>query len=202
MNDTWEELAEQYWLDDNIQNVLLDKINILDILDKWGLTYSPCVSGDFEYRMKCPFPNHKSGDERTASLFISPKGNGFYCFGCNSGKTLIDFVSFYKGIPYYEAIKYLLSLLDTDNTNLDETLTINTAKNPEHRVFTHMFRAGIYIRDFIIEYKNSPKYKELCEWADKEFLELDNILDNLSDEDWEKAKAYCNKISNRIKEMR
>ena len=88
----WTEIHEPLWEIDEFIDVVLDKVFILDILDKYGVEYSACRTGDFSQRTKCPFPKHLDGSERTASLFISEEKNSFYCYGCNSGGNVINFV--------------------------------------------------------------------------------------------------------------
>ena len=55
---------------DGLIDSVLDKTCILDILDTWGIEYSPCRTGEFSHRTKCPLTLHSFGDERTASFFI------------------------------------------------------------------------------------------------------------------------------------
>lgn len=50
----------------------------------------------------CPF--HQ---EKTPSFFIYPKSNSFYCFGCNRGGNVINFVRLLYGYSFKEAVKYL-----------------------------------------------------------------------------------------------
>lgn len=58
----------------------------------------------------CPFYFHKSGLERTPSLYLYPDTNSFYCFGCQTGGGPADFLSALKNISKGEAIEEILSI--------------------------------------------------------------------------------------------
>ncbi len=50
----------------------------------------------------CPFHN-----EKTSSFHIYPADNRFYCFGCQKGGNVINFVRELEGLSFREAIEYL-----------------------------------------------------------------------------------------------
>ena len=50
----------------------------------------------------CPFHS-----ERTASFFVYPSSDSFYCFGCGAGGDVITFIRLIERFDYIEAIKYL-----------------------------------------------------------------------------------------------
>lgn len=50
----------------------------------------------------CPFHS-----EKTASFFIYPGNESFYCFGCGAGGDVITFIRLIENLDYIEAIKYL-----------------------------------------------------------------------------------------------
>ena len=51
----------------------------------------------------CPF--HQ---EKHPSFFVYPDTNSFYCYGCNQGGNVINFVRLLYGYSFKEAIKYLI----------------------------------------------------------------------------------------------
>jgi len=55
-----------------------------------------------DYTGLCPFHLQK-----TASFFLYPETNSFYCFGCGKGGNVIAFVMEYYGLSYKEAVKHL-----------------------------------------------------------------------------------------------
>lgn len=50
----------------------------------------------------CPFHN-----ERHPSFHIYPHNNSFYCYGCNKGGNVINFVRELQGLSFREAVEYL-----------------------------------------------------------------------------------------------
>jgi len=198
----WGEIDEPLLEIEGLLDVVLDKAYILDILDKWGIEYTLCRTGDFSHRTKCPLPLHAFGEERTASFFISEDQNKFYCFGCNSGGNTIDLVRLYAGKPFYESAKWLAKFvgLTHDELNGDlENVAHTQKRDPEHKVATHVFRAGTTIREFLYSIKGKKEYDGWCEWAGKRFAKLDKFLDKLKDDDWKIAKDYHDKIDKHLK---
>jgi hypothetical protein len=195
----WTEIDEPLLETDGLIDTLLDKICILDILDRYEVEYSICRTGEFSHRAKCPFPLHAFGDERTASFFASEDQNKFYCFGCNSGGSAIDFVILYEGKPFYEVAKSLARSMGITADDLDgDNIVKKERRDPEHKISTHVFRTGVQIREYLNSIKGKQEYNKLCEWADKRFVTLDKYLE-LGDDDWKVAKAYHDKVVNYLK---
>jgi DNA primase len=187
------------WIEvDNFIDIIIDKISISDILDKWGIAYEPCQSGEFTHRLKCPLPVHMNGGERTASMFISNTTNRFYCFGCNSGSSMVDLVSLYMGQPYYESLRWLSQLAGI--TKVDEKDLANISKrpklDPEKTIALHVFRTGLLIKNFVNYSKGKKEYNKWCKWADDKFCKLDGYLEKLENDDWEIVKIYHDNILN------
>lgn len=55
---------------------------------------------------QCPFHN-----DRTPSFSVSPEKQLFYCFGCQAGGDVFDFVALKDGVPFPEAVLSLASRL-------------------------------------------------------------------------------------------
>lgn len=56
---------------------------------------------------RCPF--HGGGQEKTPSFKVDPDLKTYYCFGCNKGGSVIDFVMEMDKLTYPEAIKNIAS---------------------------------------------------------------------------------------------
>jgi len=199
MATDWADINMPWFEVDEFIEILVDKVHILDILDKWGIEVTACPSGEFTHRLRCPLPAHADGGERTASFFISETQNKFYCFGCNSGGSVIDLISSYAGKPFHESVKWLAAYAGMTGENLEDdlkNLPKREKRDPEKMVSTHIFRTGILIRDYLNKIKGKRDYNKWCEWADKKFIKLDKCLNKLSDDDWEIAKLYHDKVMN------
>jgi hypothetical protein len=197
----WTEIDMPWIESEEFVDAVIDKISILDILDKWGVEYELCNSGSFTHRMKCPLPIHLQGGERTASMFISEESNTFHCFGCSSGGNIANLISLYEGRPFHESLRCMGKLAGI--TTVDDEQLLNTPKkekkDPEKTRKSVVFRTGVLIRDFVEISKGKREYNKWCKWANDKFFKLDGYLDRLEDEDWEIAKSYHDSILNFIK---
>ena len=86
----------------------IDRVTMYDLAERYGFQIN---KGGF---MKCPFHQDDS-----PSLKIYEGKGGFYCFGCNKGGTVIQFVMDYFKISYMDALKKLdsdfrLNILSAD----------------------------------------------------------------------------------------
>lgn len=198
--EDWGEVAEPWHELDNFAAVILDKINILDILDKYEIEYTRSPSGNFTHKLRCPLPEHLGGNERTASLCVSEKNNDFHCYGCNANGHVITFMMLYLGVPYYKALEILAKAWNISDGDIDEELLKpKERRDPNHTILPHVFKAGVLIRDFLVSVKDSGNYNKWCAWANKQFKKLDHYLDNLEDDQWETAKDYCDRLERYIK---
>lgn len=73
-------------------------VSIGMVLDLYGISMSP-KNGHF---LKCPFHG-----EKTASLKIYPETNSWYCYGCNRGGTVIDWVMLAQETDLTGAVRFL-----------------------------------------------------------------------------------------------
>lgn len=79
-------------------------IPIIEIMKRYRLQVS------YENRkICCPFKNHKSGRESSGSFVVYPETNTFWCFGCKTGRTAIDFVMNMENISKQNAIYKIVS---------------------------------------------------------------------------------------------
>jgi len=192
MNDWTDD--EKIYETDEVVEILLDKVPILRILDKCEVEYFESPAGEFTHKAHCPLPVHDFGTEPTASLFISEKNNNFYCFGCNSHGNIIDFISLFKGMPYRESIKWLSDFACLTAGDLSAEGYETKKRDPEQKVSTHVFRAGVKVREFLKSKKGSDKYAGWETRMDKILLRLDNFLNECVDDNWEKVKKYCDRV--------
>ncbi len=73
-------------------------LNIVDLIG----SYFPLRRAGTEFRALCPF--HQ---EKTPSFYVSPDKQTFYCFGCQRGGSIVQFVQEYEHIDFPEAIRRL-----------------------------------------------------------------------------------------------
>ncbi len=73
-------------------------LNIVDVIG----SYFPLRRAGTEFRALCPF--HQ---EKTPSFYVSPDKQTFYCFGCQRGGSVIQFVQEYEHIDFPESVRRL-----------------------------------------------------------------------------------------------
>jgi DNA primase len=73
-------------------------LNIVDVIG----SYFPLRRAGTEFRALCPF--HQ---EKTPSFYVNPDKQTFYCFGCQRGGSIIQFVQEYEHLDFPEAVRRL-----------------------------------------------------------------------------------------------
>lgn len=96
----------------NLKSAILQTVSILDLAKDHDLDLEECHSSNFSHRCRCPNKNHKSGAERTPSLYINSKDNNFYCYGCQATYNCIDFYMLCKDCDFSAALKDLSSKIN------------------------------------------------------------------------------------------
>ncbi|MCZ2224479.1 MAG: hypothetical protein LC122_12720 [Chitinophagales bacterium] len=94
------------WDDDfNHKVEIAKRYPLLELFKKYNLNINK-----FNNKITCPFPFHKNGREKTSSFFYYDSTNTYWCFGCKSGSTPIDFVKNIESIPFNIALNKLINL--------------------------------------------------------------------------------------------
>jgi DNA primase len=134
--------------------------NLLDILHHYDIHIDP-----YNRRTCCPFVFHAGGQERSGSFYYYPDTNSFYCFGCKSGGTAVDFVAAHEGVNKYNAALLILSSFETNSSNITER---NTNHYKVYLEFSHL------VRNFIIDHTDDQKALDYAEYVCSAFDGLRN----------------------------
>jgi DNA primase len=103
------------------------RLSMVDIADKYGIERN---TAGFAH---CPF--HK---DNTASLKIyENKGDGYYCFGCNSGGSIIDFIMKYFNVTYTDSLKRIDSDFNLHILDTPYDATVNRIHNYRNGLLKH-----------------------------------------------------------------
>ena len=114
-NDTENDVGAISWGNIDIVKNTINKANtanLLNVVMKYGIHI------DQNNNICCPF--HKNGQERSASFYLYPETNSYYCFGCKIYGKPVDFVACIENISKYEAASIILNGFDTGVVNLTE----------------------------------------------------------------------------------
>jgi len=115
-----------------------NKIDLYEIFKHYNINID-----HYTNKTKCPFLSHKNGQERTPSLYYYPDTNSFYCFGCQTGGSSVDFISSFLNISKNDAAIHILNIFDEYSSEIEI---------PEnHNVFDHSIKFSNMIRNFLIK---------------------------------------------------
>lgn len=165
---------------------ILSSVSILDLAKKFSLNLECISSGNFTHRCKCPSPDHKSGSERTGSLYIDSVNNNFYCFGCGASNNVIDFYILRNGCDFSTAI-----------TEMSEHVDPAMVSGKKEVVKPNNFRQLLAIS--IMFKKALRSHPEDRGWIDALMIKTDSYIDQIDRYDVKKTKALCRKVSNILK---
>lgn len=87
-------------------NELAEKIDIVDYI---GQTEDLVHKGS-NYFCCCPFHNN----DDTPSLCIYPAENRWYCFGCNAGSSIYDWIMRKDNVSFTDSVKKVIDITDSD----------------------------------------------------------------------------------------
>ncbi len=156
-------------------------IFILDLVQEFQIPISSIASGNFDHRCRCPSMDHKSGTERTESLYIDSVNNNYYCFGCQSHDSSIDFYMICTGKTFQESIQDLQSRIDPSKIT-------SSKKDVKKNNFNILFQTSNLFRTYMKRYPNDLK------WIEKLMSETDNYISKIKPDDIEKTKKLFHKI--------
>lgn len=125
----------------------------------------------------CPFSKrHKRGQDRSPSFYIYTNTNSFWCFGCKTGNTCVDFVSNIDSIGILKAAEKILMLYKGDITTLDFSNNIDYSARLKILV-----EFSNYIREIIISTTNPATLnflEEVCAALDNLNNKYKKNMDN------------------------
>lgn len=165
---------------------ILNSVSILDLAKKFSISLERVCSGNFTHRCKCPSPEHKSGSERTGSLYIAGENNNFYCFGCGASNNVIDFYILRTGCDFSTAILEMSELVDPEKIS-----GVSVARKKNN--FTILLRISEMFRE--AQRANSGD----IEWIEAVMQKTDEYIAQIDRYDIKRSKALLAKIFKMLK---
>lgn len=139
----------------------------------------------YHRKCTCPFQKHKGGRESSASFYYYPETNTFWCFGCKTGTTTVDFVANLENLTKVQAAFKALNLFadGTETSNL-----ISKHKENYQEKTELMFNFAEAVRKKISNNTHLlPQIEEICASFDK--------MNNKYELDVDALKFLINKIN-------
>lgn len=146
---------------------LEEMANKIDIVDYIGQTEELHRKGQ-NYFINCPFHN---GDD-TPSLCIYPQTNKWYCFGCNAGSSVYDWIMRRDNVSFGEAVEAVSRMVGEDIEQYEESESVSFLKKLKKLKKPNDIDANIRkTLDFAEDYLN--KYSEELpeEWLTEDMTE-------------------------------
>lgn len=164
---------------------LLHSVKILDLAEKFLISLEPVNSGNFTHRCKCPSSDHKSGSERTGSLYIDDDNNNYFCFGCQSSNNVVDFYMMCKDTDFSTAIMELSDIVDP--AKVTRVKRGSAATNfPQQLDISVLFRTV------------QLKYPEDIPWIEGVMKKTDEFIIDIDRKDVRATKALLEKLRSTI----
>lgn len=122
-----------------------ERLDIVELLS----SYIKLEKSGINYKAKCPFHN-----ERTASFFVSPTRQNFYCFGCQASGDIFTFVEKFEGLDFRGALELLATKAGITLSKLENK---ETEKNKQ-RLFEALEKATLFFEKNLEQSGDTKKY--------------------------------------------
>ena len=123
-----------------VQDIIYN-VNIVEYISQ----FVDLKSENKEYISLCPFH-----EERTPSFSITPETQLYYCFGCHSGGSVLDFIRKYNNCSFQEALEILKKYANINEKFIDNRLNATKVikqyrpkKNTGEKVYHQIFDKNI-----------------------------------------------------------
>lgn len=100
------------------------------------------------FKAKCPFHN-----EKTASFFISPARQSYYCFGCGARGDIFTFVEEMDGVDFKGALRTL-----ADRAGVELTFERGESKDEKDKLYSVLEDATLWFESNLKKNKEAQKY--------------------------------------------
>ena len=127
----------------------IENLNIVEIIEKEAGIKVP-LRGD-PTLINCPLPGHS---DNHPSFAIYRRTNSWWCFGCNRGSRPIDFLIYYNGFSFKDALRYIEIHY---GIQIDRTIEAKSSPKKETcNIYQHLYS----FPDDLKEYLHSRKLKD------------------------------------------
>lgn len=156
--------------------------SILTVAESMQIQMEEVSTGNFTHRCRCPSTKHKSGTERTSSLYVDGENNNFYCFGCGASNNVIDFYILGTGHDFIRSMNDLCQFVD--ETKINEVAEVRRQTN-----FDQLMDIAIMFRGTLRE------HPEDFEWINSLMKKTDEFSEEMDRYDVGRAKALLKKVA-------
>lgn len=131
---------------DGIGDIIAEQVDIIAVIG----SRVPLKRAGRNYKGLCPFHS-----EKTPSFTVSPERQAYYCFGCQKGGGVINFIMDYENLDFLAAIE---NLADSQGIDLTRYLSQSSEPRPDYSNLYELNRMAA--RHFYAALKQSETARE------------------------------------------
>lgn len=154
---------------DTVYDEFIDKLRSESDIIRVISDYVPLKKRGRNYWGCCPFHH-----EKTASFSVTPDKGFFYCFGCQAGGNVFNFLMKIENLSFFEAVKLLAKKLDIPLPEKEKSARDRQLE----RELANLYRANDLARDFFHSCLTKTSYGK----AAREYLVSRGITDQAIEE--------------------
>lgn len=134
-----------------------ERLSIADVVG----SYLKLEKAGANMKAKCPFHNEKS-----ASFFVSPSRNSYYCFGCGAKGDIFTFVEEFEGLDFMGALKVL-----AERAGVPLVPENPKVKSERERLYSVMEHAALFFQ------QNLGGHRDALLYLKKRGLKIETVRD-------------------------
>lgn len=148
-------------LESKLINLANERFSLANVFKKYELNFKQQYSpSGWTHKSLCPFKDH---NEQTPSFSYNPQEDRFYCFGCQRGGKIVQFISYMEDKSTAQVARDLLKSILPD----DEILSEAQNEDEQGKIFEVLVSYAKYLSDFTEKHNNDVKalkYAEIVTW--------------------------------------
>lgn len=150
----------------------------------------------------CPFHQDRRPSMRIYSGYLN--NDGFHCFSCGEGGSIVKFIMEYENLSYEEAIRHLAAIFniriaDGGNINFQERKKICHEKYIQKLRILLSQNEWKEVNDLAMQINLMEDILRYCEPYGQTFCLLDNLLPKMK-ADWQEKYTFICNFKNQIPE--
>lgn len=171
-----------------------------------GSINMPMVAAHYGIQVKkgyalCPFHHDRQPSMRIYNGYLND--DGFHCFSCGEGGSVVKFIMSYENLSFEEAIRHLaaifnIQIADGGNTSFRERKKIGHERYKQRLIILLEQNEWKEVNDLAEQINLMEDILRKCEPYGQTFCLLANLLPKMNAEWQEKYTSICNKRKNQI----
>lgn len=147
-------------LETNLIQLANDKISLVSYFKKYEIDFKEQYSpSGWTHKALCPFPDH---NEKTASFSYNPQEDRCYCFGCQRGGKVVQFIANMENKPTLQVARELVKNYLQEGDIISEVQD----NNEQDKILDILVDYSKHLATFLSKYNTSSaiKYSEQISW--------------------------------------